>query len=111
MNRFLELLASMGQSVMSIFESIGRGTFFMMSLIPALPYSFMRLDLLVKQIYFAGVLSLPIILTAGLFVGMVMSLQGYNVLVDFFFLGVFPSRGFDITPFSVSKLGSCLYSS
>ncbi len=33
--------------------------------------------------YFSGVLSLPIILTAGLFVGMVLSLQGYNVLVDF----------------------------
>lgn len=83
MMAFLNFLARLGQGVTSSLESMGRGTFFMMSLIPAIPYSFVRLDLLAKQIYFAGVLSLPIILTAGLFVGMVMSLQGYNVLVDF----------------------------
>ncbi len=51
--------------------------------IPAIPYAFRRFELLIKQIYFAGVLSLPIVLTAGMFVGMVLSLQGYNVLVDY----------------------------
>ncbi|ABM04590.1 ABC-type transporter inner membrane protein [Psychromonas ingrahamii 37] len=39
--------------------------------------------LFIGQIFQLGILSLPIILTAGLFIGMVLSLQGYNVLVDY----------------------------
>ncbi len=39
-----------------------------------------RFGLTVRQIYFAGVLSLIIILVSGLFVGMVLGLQGYDTL-------------------------------
>jgi phospholipid/cholesterol/gamma-HCH transport system permease protein len=39
--------------------------------------------LFIGQIFQLGILSLPIILTAGLFIGMVLSLQGYHVLVDY----------------------------
>src|SRR5690554_1591251 len=38
---------------------------------------------LVKQIYSVGVQSLIIIVVAGFFVGMVLGLQGYSILVDF----------------------------
>lgn len=40
-------------------------------------------QLLVKQLYFVGVLSLPIIVVSGLFIGMIMALQGYNILVGY----------------------------
>jgi phospholipid/cholesterol/gamma-HCH transport system permease protein len=36
-----------------------------------------------KQIYFVGVLSLIIIIVSGLFIGMVLGLQGYTILVDY----------------------------
>ena len=39
--------------------------------------------LFTQQMYYLGILSLPIIVTAGLFIGMVLSLQGYYVLVDY----------------------------
>ena len=39
-----------------------------------------RFQLTLREIYFAGVLSLVIILVSGLFVGMVLALQGYDVL-------------------------------
>ena len=39
-----------------------------------------RLSLTLREIYFSGVLSLVIILVSGLFVGMVLALQGYDVL-------------------------------
>jgi phospholipid/cholesterol/gamma-HCH transport system permease protein len=39
-----------------------------------------RFRLTVREIYFAGVLSLIIILVSGLFVGMVLALQGYETL-------------------------------
>ena len=44
------------------------------------PAAFARLQLTLREIYFAGVLSLVIILVSGLFVGMVLALQGYDVL-------------------------------
>lgn len=42
--------------------------------------SFRRFNLTIKEIYFSGVLSLIIILVSGLFVGMVLGLQGYETL-------------------------------
>ena len=42
--------------------------------------AFRRFPLTVREIYFTGVLSLIIILVSGLFVGMVLGLQGYDTL-------------------------------
>ena len=41
---------------------------------------FRRFQLTLREIYFSGVLSLIIILVSGLFVGMVLALQGYDTL-------------------------------
>lgn len=45
--------------------------------------SFLRLHLTIREIYFGGVLSLVIIAVSGLFVGMVLGLQGYETLQRF----------------------------
>jgi phospholipid/cholesterol/gamma-HCH transport system permease protein len=45
--------------------------------------SFARFGLTVREIYFEGVLSLVIIVVSGLFVGMVLGLQGYDTLVRY----------------------------
>ncbi len=42
--------------------------------------AFRRFGLIVRELYFTGVLSLIIIIVSGLFVGMVLGLQGYNTL-------------------------------
>ena len=42
--------------------------------------SFRRFRLIIQEIYFAGVMSLLIILVSGLFVGMVLGMQGYETL-------------------------------
>ncbi len=83
MSKVLNKFQWLGQSVIAIFQTLGQVTLFIVSLLPAIPYAFIRFELLIKQIYFAGVLSLPIILTAGFFVGMVLRQQGYTVLVDY----------------------------
>jgi phospholipid/cholesterol/gamma-HCH transport system permease protein len=83
MSRFIDFVQSVGADVMVGLATFGRGSLFVASVLSAAPSAILRLDLLLKQVYVAGVLSLPIILTAGLFVGMVLSLQGYNVLVDY----------------------------
>ena len=42
--------------------------------------SFRRFRLTIREIYFAGVMSLVIIMVSGLFVGMVLGLQGFETL-------------------------------
>jgi len=44
---------------------------------------FKLLPLLIKQLYIVGVQSLIIIVVSGLFIGMVLSLQGYTILVGY----------------------------
>jgi phospholipid/cholesterol/gamma-HCH transport system permease protein len=45
--------------------------------------SLRRFHLTIREIYFTGVLSLIIILVSGLFVGMVLALQGYDTLARY----------------------------
>ena len=61
-----------------------------------------RPRLILTQLYSVGVLTLPIILVSGLFVGMVMGLQGYNTLVDF---GAEDSLGVMVALSLVRELG------
>lgn len=42
--------------------------------------SFRRFSLIIREIYFAGVMSLVIIMVSGLFIGMVIGLQGFQTL-------------------------------
>jgi phospholipid/cholesterol/gamma-HCH transport system permease protein len=61
-----------------------------------------RFQLTMKEIYFAGVLSLIIILVSGLFVGMVLGLQGYETLQRF---GASESLGVLVALSLVRELG------
>ncbi|MCX9564303.1 lipid asymmetry maintenance ABC transporter permease subunit MlaE, partial [Vibrio cholerae] len=47
------------------------------------PQPVRHFPLLVRQLYSIGVQSLAIIIVSGLFIGMVLSLQGYVILVDY----------------------------
>lgn len=77
------LLRRLGRSVLGSLVRLGRGSAFFVQLLYALPSLLPRPALTVQQIYAVGVLSLPIIVVSGLFVGMVLGLQGYNTLVAF----------------------------
>jgi len=62
---------------------LGRAGMFLGQTLISCPTALVRLRLLVQQVFSVGVLTLIIILVSGLFVGMVLGLQGYNTLVDF----------------------------
>ena len=47
------------------------------------PRALLRCDLIVQQVYNSGTLSLIIIMLSGLFVGMVLGLQGFQLLQRF----------------------------
>jgi len=76
-------LQRLGQSGLSFFERLGRGHILFYYILTGIPSVLVRPRLLVQQAYSVGVLSLLIILVSGLFVGMVLGLQGYNTLSDF----------------------------
>lgn len=76
-------LQGLGQRGLGFFERLGRGHITLYYLIIGIPSVLMRPRLLLQQVYAVGVLTLLIILVSGLFVGMVLGLQGYNTLVGF----------------------------
>jgi len=78
--KFLQYL---GFSTLGFFQRLGRAHILLGHIIAGLPGMLRRIPLVIQQILSVGVLSLLIILVSGLFVGMVLGLQGYNTLVDF----------------------------
>src|SRR5271154_5528465 len=62
---------------------LGAVTRFLLRLIASSPRALLRFDLIVQQIFNSGALSLIIIMLSGLFVGMVLGLQGFQLLERF----------------------------
>jgi len=73
-------LRRMGGRTVAVISWLGYATRFGAAVVYETPSAFARLSLTLREIYFSGVLSLVIILVSGLFVGMVLALQGYDVL-------------------------------
>jgi len=77
------VLQALGRWGLGVFERLGRANIFLLYVLCGFGSALRRWRLTVHQIYSVGVRSLVIILVSGLFVGMVLGLQGYNTLVDF----------------------------
>ena len=73
-------IAALGRSGLDVLEAMGRSGLVLFHALWAWPNVRTSFPLLVKQIYAVGVLSMVIIVVSGLFIGMVLALQGYNIL-------------------------------
>lgn len=80
MLNFLQGLGATGLNLLGVF---GRATLIWLSALWGKPDWRNGPTLLARQLYFVGVYSLIIIIVSGLFIGMVLALQGYTVLVRF----------------------------
>lgn len=98
----LDALRDLGRATLGFFERLGRGHLFLLQTLSSLPGVLLRPRLLLAQLYAVGVLTLVITLVSGLFVGMVLGLQGYNTLVDF---GAEDSLGVMVALSLVRELG------
>ena len=81
--KMIQLLQYLGKSTRTSFTKLGRGTYFLLQIISGIFSVLPRPRLLLNQMYSVGVLSFLIITISGLFVGMVLGLQGYYTLSDF----------------------------
>ena len=76
-------LALLGHVALSKLAAFGRAGMILFQSLVAKPQPLIMFPLFIKQVYFVGVLSLIIIVVSGLFIGMVLGLQGYTILVDY----------------------------
>jgi phospholipid/cholesterol/gamma-HCH transport system permease protein len=71
------------RSLVGALGGLGDISLFLMRLITVAPRALLRFDLIAKQVFNSGALSLVIIMLSGLFVGMVLGLQGFELLRRF----------------------------
>lgn len=76
----MNMLARIGKFLREEVESVGAATRWFVNLLKMLPGALRRPGLISEQIHFIGNYSLVIIVVSGLFVGMVLGLQGYYTL-------------------------------
>lgn len=83
MSHWLDPFAQLGRTGLGFFAGLGRSAMTFVLTLRGLHEPLLRPNLILRQIYAIGVLSLVIITVSGFFVGMVLGLQGYNTLVGF----------------------------
>lgn len=83
MPNLIAALTGLGFSLTSRLQRLGLAARFIGATLLRSGTSWRRFSLIVREIYFTGVLSLIIILVSGLFVGMVLGLQLYETLQRF----------------------------
>ncbi|MDB5970985.1 MAG: mlaE [Hydrocarboniphaga sp.] len=83
-------------------SGLGRSVFFLLQILRVIPASLLRPQLIVRQLYMLGQLSMIIIVISGIFIGMVLALQGYRTLVRF---GASESLGVFVALTIIRELG------
>jgi len=79
----MKAIALLGRKVVATIAGLGRAVMLLISALAHVPNVRKGFPLLLNQLYAVGVLSLVIILVSGLFIGMVLALQGYTILVGY----------------------------
>lgn len=79
----MQLLSRFGNQCIQVVSGIGSFSIFLLRLIAGSSELWRKPIQAVRALFSAGVLSLPIILVAGFFVGMVLAFQGYTIFVRF----------------------------
>lgn len=79
----LNALAALGHRGIKTIATFGRAGLMLFNAVVGKPEFRKHAPLLVRQLYNVGVLSMLIIIVSGLFIGMVLGLQGYLVLTTY----------------------------
>ncbi|MEY4474800.1 MAG: hypothetical protein RL248_567 [Pseudomonadota bacterium] len=79
----VQALASLGRRGIDVCASFGRAGLMLLNALVGRPEPRKQWPLLIKQLYSVGVQSLLIIVVSGLFIGMVIGLQGFLILTTY----------------------------
>ncbi|MFC3913726.1 lipid asymmetry maintenance ABC transporter permease subunit MlaE [Pseudaeromonas sharmana] len=78
-----EAISRLGRHGVRSIQAVGRAGIMLFHALIGKPAIRRHFPLLIRQLYVVGVQSVLIVMVSGLFIGMVLGLQGYNVLVEF----------------------------
>lgn len=84
---FVNMCGLLGRWGLQKIVSLGRSSIMLCHALIGKPNFRKHFPLLITEIHFVGVQSLIIIVVSGLFIGMVLGLQGFNILKDFMATG------------------------
>lgn len=79
----MQQLRFLGKQTLAMISGLGRAVILLVSALLHVPNIRKGTPLLIQQLYSVGVLSLLIIIVSGGFIGMVLALQGYTILVGY----------------------------
>lgn len=79
----MDFIRKMGQFGLNYIAMLGRSGVMLFRAVIGQPQGKKQFSLFIRQLYFVGVESLTIIVVSGLFIGMVLGLQGYFILTTF----------------------------
>ena len=80
LSAFMALVRASGHRMNNAVQKLGFAARFFVTILVYSGQSFRRFHLTIREIYFSGFQSLLIILVSGLFIGMVLGMQGYETL-------------------------------
>jgi len=79
----VQKLQLLGKNTLALISGLGRSVIILFSALLHMPNFRKGTPLLLQQLYSVGVMSLVIIIVSGGFIGMVLALQGYTILVGY----------------------------
>jgi phospholipid/cholesterol/gamma-HCH transport system permease protein len=79
----MQQVTSLGRAGLDLVQHYGKAGLLLFGVLFRVPNVRKGFPLLLQQIYAEGVLSMIIIMVSGLFIGMVVALQGYHILAKF----------------------------
>ena len=79
----LERVRLFGRAGIDVLATLGRSVLFLLRALLGRGSTGNSFQLLIKQLYSVGVMSLAIIVVSGIFIGMVLSLQGFSILAKY----------------------------
>lgn len=79
----MQQLQRLGKNTLALISGLGRAVIVLLSALMHIPNPRKGTPLLLLQLYNVGVMSLIIIVVSGGFIGMVLALQGYTILVSY----------------------------
>ncbi|PTC01361.1 ABC transporter permease [Thalassospira xiamenensis] len=79
----VNMIQRIGRETLDTIAGAGKAFFVLFGALVGKPQPRKSWPLLIQQLYVVGVQSLLIIIVSGLFIGMVLALQGYTILIDY----------------------------
>ena len=79
----ISIICRLGRQVLALQQALGAMLYLFFIILRYFFVNILRFHLIIKEVYFFGVLALGIIVACGVFLGLILGLQAYRSLLTF----------------------------